>query len=143
MSCELWVRGSAWNGSSQINVDVLWRSGYTQSQIPQVAYQAPTSGNSSTYTDGLGGNFSGTGWYESPQYYLKNCTNLIPNQPYDCINGGCVPKTTYMTPGKYENLAACQSGCAKDSPCTGECVSPEQIAALQQAASNVRSRLCK
>jgi hypothetical protein len=60
----------------------------------------------------------------------------------DCVNGGCVPSTTYNTPGKYANLAACESGCGKDSPCDGECVSTAQIAALQQAAANVQTRLC-
>lgn len=65
-----------------------------------------------------------------------------PNKPCDCINGGCVPATTYGTPGVFPNLAACQSGCAKNSNCTGECVSPEEMAALQQAANNLRGRLC-
>ena len=67
----------------------------------------------------------------------------ISDSACDCINGGCLPAAMYSTPGKFSNLANCQSACAKDSTCTGECVSPEQIAALQQAASNVRSRLCK
>lgn len=68
---------------------------------------------------------------------------IDPAQQYDCINGGCIPKTTYNTTGKYASLAACQSGCAKDSNCTGECVSVEEIAALQQAASNLQSKNCK
>jgi hypothetical protein len=82
---------------------------------------------------------------------VVNCSNcsdccsssLDPAQPCDCLNGGCVAKTTYGTPGKYPSLAACESGCAKDSNCIGECVSVAEIASLQQAASNLRSRLCK
>jgi hypothetical protein len=81
------------------------------------------------------------------QVSSSNCPNCVasiePTQPYDCLNGGCVPKTTYNTPGVYVNLAACQSGCAKNSNCTGECVSSEELAALQQAANNLKSRLCK
>lgn len=65
-----------------------------------------------------------------------------PDQGFDCINGGCVPKTSYNTPGLFASLAACQAGCAKNSTCMGECVSAEELAALQQAASTVRSRLC-
>jgi hypothetical protein len=65
-----------------------------------------------------------------------------PSSAYDCINGGCVPKATYNTPGKYANLAACESGCAKDSKCTGECVSSAELAALQQAANNLQSKIC-
>jgi hypothetical protein len=69
--------------------------------------------------------------------------DLDPNQKCDCLNGGCVPALTYNTPGKYANLAACESGCGKDSPCDGECVSAAEIAALQQAANALQSRLCK
>lgn len=65
-----------------------------------------------------------------------------PSQPCDCINGGCVPKTTYNTPGVFPTLAACESGCAKNSNCAGECVSAAEIAALQQATSTLRSKLC-
>jgi hypothetical protein len=66
-----------------------------------------------------------------------------PAQKFDCINGGCVPKTTHNTPGKYATLSACQSGCAKDSSCTGECVSAAELAALQQAANNLQTKFCK
>jgi hypothetical protein len=62
--------------------------------------------------------------------------------PVDCLNGYCVPASTYNTPGVFANLAACQSGCAQNSTCTGECVSAEELAALQQAANNLRARLC-
>jgi len=69
-------------------------------------------------------------------------TSIDPNQPCDCINGGCVTKTTYNTPGKYANLSACQSGCAKDSNCIGECVSEPELAALKQAANALQSKIC-
>jgi hypothetical protein len=64
-------------------------------------------------------------------------------QSYDCINGGCVPKTTYNTPGVFATLAACESGCAKNSNCTGECVSTSELAALAQAANTLQSKNCK
>jgi hypothetical protein len=85
--------------------------------------------------------------YEDFSGSCTNCETPDPPPPqgtsYDCVNGGCVPKTTYKTPGKYATLAACQSGCAKDSNCTGECVSIAEIAALQQAANNLQARLCQ
>jgi hypothetical protein len=62
---------------------------------------------------------------------------------YDCVNGGCVPKTTYNTPGVFENLTACQSGCAQNSTCTGECVDPAEIAGLRQALNNLQSKFCR
>ena len=71
------------------------------------------------------------------------CTDAInPDQACDCVNGGCVPKATYNTPGAFATLAACQSGCAKNSNCAGECVDPAELAALQQAASNLQSKIC-
>lgn len=70
------------------------------------------------------------------------CTDPLPDGKCDCLNGGCVPQATYNTPGKYANLAACESGCGKDSPCNGECVSADEIAALQQAVATVQTRLC-
>lgn len=73
----------------------------------------------------------------------SNCNDPPPDRAHDCLNGGCIPKTTYNTPGIYANLAACQSGCAKNSNCTGECVSPEELAALQQAANNLQTKFCK
>jgi hypothetical protein len=70
-----------------------------------------------------------------------NC-GVSNNEPCDCLNGGCITAATYNTPGKYANLAACQSGCAKDSPCAGECVSAADLANLQQAAGLVQTRIC-
>jgi hypothetical protein len=71
------------------------------------------------------------------------CTSVAPDKPCDCLNGGCIPATLYGTPGKYATLALCQAGCAKDSNCVGECVSVEEIAALQAAANNLQSKFCK
>jgi hypothetical protein len=61
---------------------------------------------------------------------------------YDCVNGGCVPRQTYNTPGKYATLAACNAGCAKDSPCNGECVESAEIAQLNQLADQIRAKYC-
>lgn len=144
MACELWVKGEAWTGSSRIAIDIVWRSNWNGT-IPNVAPVRPASGGSTVYSDGLDGEFNGTGWFGSPVYYLNGCgSSTVPsNQPYDCINGGCIPKTTYNTPGAFANLAACQSGCAKNSNCSGECVPAAELAALQQAANDLNSRYCK
>ena len=71
-----------------------------------------------------------------------DCPVPPQNVAHDCLNGGCIPKTTYNTPGVFASLAACQAGCAKNSPCVGECVSPAQLASLQAAATNLKSRYC-
>jgi len=97
------------------------------------------------------GNTVGPGW-EAVQSITEtsrgNCTNcgapipLRDDQPYDCLNGECLPSVVYGTPGIFTSRGTCESGCAKNSDCTGECVSAEEIAALQQAANNLRGRLC-
>lgn len=41
-----------------------------------------------------------------------SCDGCLPsNNAYDCINGSCIPKTQYNTPGKYNSLADCQAVC--------------------------------
>jgi hypothetical protein len=67
----------------------------------------------------------------------------LPLSPHDCINGSCIPQLQYSTPGQYPNLTACQSGCASNSNCVGECVSPQQLAALQAAADILKTKFCK
>jgi hypothetical protein len=68
---------------------------------------------------------------------------LTPEQPHDCVNGACLPLSVYGTPGKFTNRAACESACAKDSTCTGECIELPEITALQQAANQLKARYCK
>lgn len=80
---------------------------------------------------------------ESLTLQLVEPDPLNPSQPFDCLNGACLPKSTYNTPGFFDSLSACQSGCAKNSNCTGECVSAAEIAALKQSANNLQSRICK
>jgi hypothetical protein len=144
-TCELWVKGTAENGGV-VSVDVLVRAGQdSSSPMPTLTVISTGNGAGGVYTRYAASpvwQYNAAGWYSYPQFYLKNCSGVTPEGKCDCVNGGCVPSATYNTPGKYANLAACESGCAKDSPCTGECVSTAEIAALQQAVSTVQSRLC-
>jgi hypothetical protein len=145
MGCELWIKGAVYfQGDVYPNYSrkVLdWTAGQT---IPAITYShAGQVGLYDYYIDDGRGGSSGSGWNSAPSYFLVGCGGVNPQEPYDCINGGCVPKTTYNTPGVFASLAACESGCAKDSNCTGECVSAAELAALQQAANNLKSRLCK
>jgi hypothetical protein len=73
----------------------------------------------------------------------EGCDPLEPNQRNDCVNGSCLPLTIYGTPGVFASLAACQSGCAQNSNCTGECVDPTEIAGLRQALNNLQSKFCR
>jgi hypothetical protein len=144
-TCELWVGGTIEYQGQTLQQDFAVVSPWTASTpFPPISIGQyfPNNGRPfNHYNDGLGGIFGGRGWNSKPAYYLKNC-QIDPNQTHDCVNGGCIPSTTYNTPGKYANLADCQSGCAKDSTCNGECVSAADLANLQQAAGLVQSRLC-
>jgi hypothetical protein len=60
---------------------------------------------------------------------------------YDCLNGSCIARSNYNTPGIYNSLSACQASCT-GSACNGECIPTADIAALQQAANNLRPRIC-
>jgi hypothetical protein len=144
-TCELWVGGTIEYQGQTIQQDFIVVSPWDSTQpFPPITIGQyfPNGGRPfNHYNDGLGGIFGGRGWNSAPIYYLKGCA-VDPAQKFDCLNGGCIPAKTYNTPGKYASLAACEGGCAKDSPCDGECVSAAEIAALQQAAEAIRSRLC-
>jgi hypothetical protein len=146
MSCELWARGTADTGYQVVPADLKVQDLNAPYDIPALIPRATGTFGRGTYTqysNGTNPTFKQTGWYTIELYRKGDCTSgVAANQPFDCLNGGCIPKTTYNTPGKYASLAACRSGCAKDSNCAGECVSAAEIAALQQAANLVRNKLC-
>jgi len=145
MTCQLWVRGRA-ESAGYVDVDVLlsaWVNGRPFPTLTVLGTGNFGRGVYTTYSANPAWQYNAAGWYTYPQFYTKNCGSLDPTVAHDCINGGCIPSTTYNTPGIFANLAACQSGCAKNSNCVGECVSAAQIAALQAATSNLISRYCK
>lgn len=74
--------------------------------------------------------------------FCPGCIPPPPSQQYDCINGNCISKATYNTPGVFPSLAACQSGC-NQAPCQGECISAQELIALQQAANLLQSKICE
>lgn len=144
MACELWVRGTAHFTGPQY-IDRFCRTWPSALAVPTLTviqvsrgitfYSVSPSVSASCVSPGFG-------WYTTPEFYTKGCEGLPLSLSFDCLNGGCVGSGLYGTPGVYQSLAACQSGCAKNSTCTGECVSSEELAALQQAAANVRPRFC-
>lgn len=144
-TCELWVRGFAENGG-RIFVDTLvfasYDSGRAFPSLSVINTDDFGRGTFTRYRANPAWSIDEAGWYSSPEFYLKNCQRVPPDQPFDCLNGGCIPKTAYGTPGFYANLASCQSGCARNSNCRGKCVSPEDMAALEQAANQLQAKIC-
>ncbi len=71
----------------------------------------------------------GTAGYEIPAEFATNygneCTPAPPPIKYDCLNGNCVPKSQYNTPGLYLSLEACEAACGGNScPSPFECLEP-------------------
>jgi hypothetical protein len=159
VACQLWYNGDGAHRVDGGGIEHQAVGGYLidwpdGQPAPTVEGNDPPPGGYSNFTV-PGSSFYGTAFFSRPTVYLVGCTGdgtggtggtgggINNNQPHDCVNGGCVPKTTYNTPGKFGSLAACQGGCAKDSNCTGECVSSAEIAALQQAANKAQANCCK
>jgi hypothetical protein len=156
MTCQLFIHYDAVNsipggGIGRQVVETVVMAWNVADPLPQLLSDPPSYNADGTAITNyrIAGRlfFPYLAWTSPPPYlYLVGCgappPTLDPGVPCDCINGGCLPKTTYNTPGKYASLALCQAGCAKDSVCVGECVSPSDLAALQQAANLVKSKLC-
>jgi hypothetical protein len=59
---------------------------------------------------------------------------------YDCINGACIPKTTYNTPGLYQSLSECETACG--TGCSGKCISSSDWAQIEGLANKLKSKNC-
>ena len=66
-----------------------------------------------------------TNYCAYPNETISSITRIECETPpvvqYDCINGACIPKTTFGTEGKYNSLAECQSNCGSS---TNSCTAP-------------------
>lgn len=99
--------------------------------------------------------------YAQAGYYLSGscsgCQNQSNTTTYDCINGNCVTKGTYNTPGIHASLAACQAVCgAPTNSCNAPniCVSPDycppgmvcipsaKLGQVEGLASDIKNKSC-
>ncbi|MFM6672199.1 MAG: hypothetical protein ACKPJO_19040 [Dolichospermum sp.] len=64
------------------------------------------------------------------------CTGLT----FDCINGSCVNKTQYGTPGIYNSISACEQNCGPG--CGGVCISNAEWSEISSLASQVKNKVC-
>jgi hypothetical protein len=79
----------------------------------------------------------GTGYLNGSATWILESTDII----HDCINGACVPKTTYNTPGLYASLEACQVACGSKG-CSGKCISNSEWAEIEGLSNQIRNRNC-
>lgn len=69
------------------------------------------------------------------------CRNENPPPPrYDCINGSCLEKSQYGTPGIYESLAVCEQNCGLG--CGGMCVSNADWVKIGNLAAMIKNKDC-
>lgn len=134
--------GAVTHGICSAGLTIIPRGGYTPSWDLVQDAEGRSSGDVQ-------------GWsYASASFVLPNgapglcgfcpgCCSDEGTRPdsYDSVSGECVKADTHGTPGRYATLAECQA--ANKDKCDGECVSAEDLAALQQAADRVKSKFCK
>jgi hypothetical protein len=145
--CELWIRGEAEN-NGHVNVDLIWRPSWDSSvALPTVSISSVSPNGWTYYNDGLGGLFGGAGWYSTPEYYLKNCQS----GSYDCVNGQCITKSTYNTPGIFATLVECQAVCTSNGcsapaanycPEGKVCIDSSEWSQIEELASQNRAKHC-
>lgn len=63
-----------------------------------------------------------------------------PPIQYDCVNGACLPKTTFNTPGIYATLSECEINCG--TGCSGKCLSNEDWAQIEGLAAQLKNKNC-
>lgn len=66
--------------------------------------------------------------------------NPPPSPQYDCVNGACVEKQKYSTPGIYESLSECEKSCGPG--CGGVCISNSDWAKISNLAAMVKNKDC-
>ncbi len=73
---------------------------------------------------------------------ISSSTNSCPPPAleYDCVNGACISKTRYNTPGLYKSLPECQTACG--AGCSGKCISSDDWAQIQGLSNQLKSRNC-
>ncbi|WGV23367.1 hypothetical protein [Halotia branconii] len=59
---------------------------------------------------------------------------------YDCINGICVKKTVYNTPGFYTTISDCETACG--TGCSGKCISNAEWSQIQGLSSQLKNKNC-
>ncbi|BAY21692.1 hypothetical protein NIES2100_14490 [Calothrix sp. NIES-2100] len=72
--------------------------------------------------------------------FVKDDPNCGVATKYDCINGACIPSTTYSTPGIYANLEACEVACG--TGCSGVCISNSDWAKIEGLSSQLKNKNC-
>jgi len=99
----------------------------------QLIYVQVTSGNAASLSVDLN-------TFSNFQWLRVSFMLAVINQSYDCINGACIKKDIYSTPGLYGSLDDCQKACG--TGCSGKCVSNSELAQIEGLSSELKSKNC-
>lgn len=104
-------------------------------------YLADSAGIRSLVSACDGRNMS-TWCFSSSGCYIVSAVFTPSQAPleYDCINGACLPKTTYNTPGLYPTLEECEVSCG--AGCSGKCISNSDWAKIEGLSSQLKNKNC-
>ena len=97
-------------------------------------------------SDGSQGTIILTGPFNPPAGFSVSYSNFANSCPpvsieYDCVNGACVKKTKFSTPGFYKSLSDCETACG--TGCSGKCLSNADWNQIKGLANKLKSRNCK
>lgn len=154
MACKLFAAGVVTgNCSTWISIEIELGDISAESPIPsQSVRKSPSSGCPSGYPlhrqgvqmNALAGYPNNTyylvTWQSPPTLIKRGDTCALPAVKYDCINGACLPKATYNTPGLYQSLEDCEVACG--AGCSGKCISNSEWAQIEGLSDEVRSTNC-
>lgn len=118
-AANLIVDGVIQNGPSY----QYWSGGIYSRGIEQVPDVTSTEGNVSGSCNGC-----------------KGPPPPPPSARYDCVNGSCLEKGRYSTPGIYESLSECEQNCGPG--CGGVCVSNTDWAKISSLVAMLKNKDC-
>lgn len=133
------------NGTDTANYSVpdgSYTSPYTQNRV-DLGYNGSSNKVYSVYCNGSQGLLTlGTYYPGSISITIRSSSNSCPATPtgYDCINGTCIPKATFNTPGFYKNLSECETACG--TGCSGKCISNAEWAQIESLSNQLKNRNC-
>ncbi|MEH2070286.1 MAG: hypothetical protein V7K47_19370 [Nostoc sp.] len=143
MACQLTINYSSNYGGGSATFDVpdgSYQSAYV--------YWYPGVSNPRRYdvrSDGEQGTVTLAGSYYPPNdfnvsYDSFSNTCAPPIIAYDCINGACIKKSVYNTPGLYTSLSECETACG--TGCSGKCIPNSEWAQIEGLANQLKLRNC-
>lgn len=128
----LTVEGTWYGGSCQVFSGVyasLGNKSHTSFSIVNIAPASICNGYSFQVRDNTTNTiiYNSTSPAQNVALYFDG--NLPPPDAYDCINGTCILKGVYGTPGIYESLEECESSCGNKPMCSPpfECIDPSNF----------------